>query len=135
MVNYMLTSLSELMQMAQLKMVANLKFYYRRNVYSEISISHLNCCTLSIDTLCCHVPFFPNRFNFSFREDIFKCKHIYFFFSLLDNSFNAQSAITWFSWVQVLHPRKKANSPFSFAWISLPAFENLHLISAFQNHS
>lgn len=52
----MLTSLSELMQMAQLKMVANLKLYYRRNVYSEKYI-HIpfELLYLSIDTLCCHV--------------------------------------------------------------------------------
>lgn len=78
---YTLVSLSELMQMAQLKMVANLKFYYRRKkcvlrrMYPyPIWIGAI------LSTLCCHVQTSSlNRFKFNSRKT-FSNVSIYIFF-------------------------------------------------------
>lgn len=85
------------------------------HIKRSIFISHLNCCTLSIDTLCCHVQISsPNRFKFSFRKTFSNINiHTYFFLLdtlsilkvLLHDSVESS---------RVLHPRKKANGPFSF---------------------
>ena len=81
----------------------------------SISISHLNCCTLSVDTWCCHVQISsPNRFKFSFRKT-FSNVNIYTYFFLLDTL--SMLKVLLHDSVErsrVLHPRKKANGPLSF---------------------